>query len=69
MDLASSVPCIAGGGQPGILVSGPRQVQLAPLTHALSPQDMTDYVAYVAKDPINQRGEGLWVWWWGEGPG
>ncbi|ELK29402.1 SHC-transforming protein 2 [Myotis davidii] len=30
--------------------------------------DMTDYVAYVAKDPINQRGEVQWLWWWW-GPG
>lgn len=28
---------------------------------SLSPQDMADYVAYVAKDPINQRGEARWV--------
>lgn len=28
-----------------------------PVSAALSPQDMADYVAYVAKDPINQRGE------------
>ena len=27
------------------------------MSAALSPQDMADYVAYVAKDPINQRGE------------
>lgn len=65
MVLSSSVPCIAGSGQPGILVSGPRQVQPASLTPPLSLQDMTDYVAYVAKDPINQRGEVQWVWWWG----
>lgn len=38
------------------------QAQLAPPT-ILSPQDMTDYVAYVAKDPINQRGEAQGVGW------
>ena len=61
MGLGSSVACLSGGGQPGIWASGPRQVQLAPSTCPLSPQDMTDYVAYVAKDPINQRGEAQWV--------
>lgn len=35
----------------------PQQVRLTPPTCPLSTQDMTDYVAYVAKDPINQRGE------------
>lgn len=33
-----------------------RKLNLANFSH-LSLQDMTDYVAYVAKDPINQRGE------------
>lgn len=31
--------------------------RLTPALCSLSLQDMTDYVAYVAKDPINQRGE------------
>lgn len=44
------VPCLDGA------LAGGSQVP-QPLSPAPSPQDMTDYVAYVAKDPINQRGE------------
>lgn len=47
--------------QPSLTPAGPPaphagELNLASLCH-LSLQDMTDYVAYVAKDPINQRGE------------
>lgn len=44
----SPAPLDPGGG----LLAG-----LTPAPCSLSFQDMTDYVAYVAKDPINQRGE------------
>lgn len=46
---------MVGGRESWLGWSG--QAQLTPPTRPLSPQDMTDYVAYVAKDPINQRGE------------
>lgn len=31
------------------------------------PQDTAEYVAYVAKDPVNQRGEAWWERWVGGG--
>lgn len=54
----------AGGRRPSVccLESWPGVPQVQqPLPPAPSPQDMTDYVAYVAKDPINQRGEAQWA--------
>ena len=61
-------PQTAGGGLPAPLSpKAPRCPARAHQSHphvagtsvsdALSLQDMADYVAYVAKDPINQRGE------------
>lgn len=63
----TSVPCVpAAFTDPTCWALCPSE-ELNPVDFfRLSPQDMTDYVAYVAKDPINQRGElsGSWPWAW-----
>jgi len=52
-----------GLGQSGLSLvpaaSAPLSAQQQDMSpkHPLCPQDTTDYVAYVAKDPINQRGD------------
>lgn len=58
------VPLSLGVQDPGWGWVGLADVSLPPC-----PQDMTDYVAYVAKDPINQRGEARGgAVWAGAGP-
>lgn len=52
-------PCpLKGPLLPSPKVSGP-VLRSSPVSLLLShPQDTAEYVAYVAKDPVNQRGEG-----------